>query len=156
MAGSSSFKIYEFSQTQPSTPNAFVRIAAILRHPDFRRPQCGTRRLPPSILRGCLRGEPCVTPRVAATAVQHKTRALISDGLRHAPSSPEGAGISDEAALSLAIDVPNFSKSIGGGRGPEDEKCSKCQQNPDKIGFFFRFDPFSCHHWGRPGPSKEI
>ena len=25
-------------------------------------------------------------------------------------------------------------------------------QNPAEIGFLFRFDPFSCHHWGA-GPS---
>ena len=39
----------------------------------------------------------------------------------------------------------SFPKSIG---GSEDEKCSMYNQNPDEIGFIFRFDPFSYHYWG--------
>ena len=38
-----------------------------------------------------------------------------------------------------------FSNRLG---GPEDEKCPRYHQNPDGIGFLFKFDPFSCQHWG--------
>ena len=38
--------------------------------------------------------------------------------------------------------------------GADGEKCSKYHQNSAKFGLLFRFDSFSCYHWG-PGPSQR-
>ena len=58
--------------------------------------------------------------------------------------------------VSAAIGRCNFSKSIGvGGGGAEGEKCSWYHQNPPQIGFIFRSEPFSCHHWGGGGGAPK-
>ena len=42
--------------------------------------------------------------------------------------------------------------------GPEGAKVDGSPQvycqNPAEIGFFFRFDTFSCHHWKRGLPKR--
>ena len=53
-------------------------------------------------------------------------------------------------SVSIGVTLPNRRE------GAEEEKCSRCRQNPAEMGFLFKFDPLSCHHWGAViGPSQS-